>query len=97
MCDALSDEITGLPYTIAASPRQRIHWVRDPSQIRDSPNLEGQVPQEEGGPVITPGTGFPFRRLLRLAGLRWRFSNPPPRGVCKLSQSSIEYNPLPVA
>jgi hypothetical protein len=24
---------------------------------------------------------FPFRRLLRLAGLRWRYSNPPPRRV----------------
>jgi hypothetical protein len=23
---------------------------------------------------------FPFRRLLRLAGSRWRYSNPPPRG-----------------
>jgi hypothetical protein len=29
--------------------------------------------------VAHPGTGFPFRRLLRLAGLRWRYSNPPPR------------------
>jgi hypothetical protein len=38
-------------------------------------------PQEQGGPVIPPGTGFPFRRLLRLAGLRWRYSNPPPRGA----------------
>jgi hypothetical protein len=47
-------------------------------QIRDSPNLEDQVPQEGDGPVITPGTGFPFRRLLRLAGLRWRYSKPPP-------------------
>jgi hypothetical protein len=36
------------------------------------------VPQEQGGPVMTPGTGFPFRRLLRLAGLRWRHSTPPP-------------------
>jgi hypothetical protein len=26
------------------------------------------------GPVILPGTGFPFRRLLLLAGLRWRYS-----------------------
>jgi hypothetical protein len=56
------------------------------SQIRDSPNLEGQVPvfiypQEQCGPVIPPGTGFPFRRLLRLAWLRWRYSNPPPHGV----------------
>jgi hypothetical protein len=33
---------------------------------------------------------FPFRRLLRLAGLRRRYSNPPPRGcVCKLSQPSF--------
>jgi hypothetical protein len=37
-------------------------------------------PQEQGGPVITPGTAFPFRRLLRFAGLRWKYSNPPPRG-----------------
>jgi hypothetical protein len=34
-----------------------------------SPNLEGQ-----GGPDIPPCTGFPFRRLLRLAGLRWWYS-----------------------
>jgi hypothetical protein len=24
---------------------------------------------------------FPFRRLLRFAGLWWRYSNPPPRGI----------------
>jgi hypothetical protein len=38
------------------------------SQIRDSqPGETGPciyVPQEQGGPVIPPGTGFPFRRLL---------------------------------
>jgi hypothetical protein len=39
------------------------------------------IPQEQGGPVIPPGTGFPFRRLLRLAGLRWRYSKPPPHLV----------------
>jgi hypothetical protein len=39
------------------------------------------IPQEQGGPVIPPGTGFPFRRILRLTGLRWRYSNPPPRGL----------------
>jgi hypothetical protein len=38
-------------------------------------------PQEQGGPVIPLGTGFPFCRLLRLAGLRWRYSNPPPHGL----------------
>jgi hypothetical protein len=32
---------------------------------------------------------FPFRRLLRLAGSRWRYSTPPPHGCsCKLSQPS---------
>jgi hypothetical protein len=30
------------------------------------------IPQEQGGPAIPPGTGFPLRRLLRLSGLRWR-------------------------
>jgi hypothetical protein len=32
------------------------------------------IPQEQGGPYISPGTGFSFRRLLRLAVLRWRYS-----------------------
>jgi hypothetical protein len=33
------------------------------------------APQWQGAPVIPPGTGFPFRRLLRPAWLRWRCSN----------------------
>jgi hypothetical protein len=50
------------------------HW--------DSSNLEDQVPriyipQEQGGLLLPPGTGFPFRRHLRLAWLWWRYSNPP--------------------
>jgi hypothetical protein len=39
------------------------------------------IPRAQGGPVMHPGTGFPFRHLLRLSGLRWRYSNPPPDGV----------------
>jgi hypothetical protein len=35
-------------------------------------------PQEQGDPVIPPSNGFPLHLLLRLAGLRWRYSNPPP-------------------
>jgi hypothetical protein len=38
------------------------------------------IPQEQGSPVIPPGTGFPFHRLLWLAGLRWRYSTPPLHG-----------------
>jgi hypothetical protein len=54
------------------------------SQIRDSPQPGGPGPricisQEQGGPVILPATGFPFLCLLRLAGLQWRYSNPPLR------------------
>jgi hypothetical protein len=58
---ALSDERTGLSFTIAAGPRQRSHFrvYILLSQIRD----------------------FPFRRLLCLAGLRWRYSIPPPHGI----------------
>jgi hypothetical protein len=75
--------------------------LRSGSQIRDSPNLEGQVPvfissgtgwpgytpmhrvpfSSQGGPVIPQCTGFPFRRLLCFAGLRWSYSTPPPHGI----------------
>jgi hypothetical protein len=44
------------------------------------------IPQEQGDPVITPGTGFHFRRLLRLAGLRWRCSTSPNRLLKYLMQ-----------
>jgi hypothetical protein len=94
MWGALSDEGTGLSFRTAAGPHQRSHsQVRVPRDsqlnfaVSDSrlPQPGGQspriyFPQEHGGPVMPQGTGFPFRRLLRLAGLRWRYSNPPPRG-----------------
>jgi hypothetical protein len=92
MWSALSDERTGQPFTVAAGPRQRRHsWVWVPRDSRtyyavsDSrlhqprgPGPRIYIPQEQGHPVIPPGTGFSFRRLLRLAGLWWRYSNPPP-------------------
>jgi hypothetical protein len=36
--------------------------------------------QEQGGPVIPLGIGFPLHLLLLLAVLWWRYSNPPPHG-----------------
>jgi hypothetical protein len=47
------------------------------------PNLRTRFlylfPPVTGWPsYIPPSTGFPFCRILRLAGLRWRYSNPPP-------------------
>jgi hypothetical protein len=43
-------------------------------------------------PTVTgwASCGFPFRCFLRLAGLRWRYSNTPPRVVC---WSTITLNP----
>jgi hypothetical protein len=35
------------------------------------------IPQDPVGPYINLGTGYPLRCLLRLAGLRWWYSNPP--------------------
>jgi hypothetical protein len=32
------------------------------------------IPQEQGGPVMSLGTEFPFRRLLRLTGPWWKYS-----------------------
>jgi hypothetical protein len=45
------------------------------------------IPQEQGGPVIPPGTDFPCRCLLRLTVLRWRYSTPPPHGVWMASNA----------
>jgi hypothetical protein len=93
MWGALSDDRTVLPFTIAAGPRQRRHfWVLVPRDswpyftVSDSrllqpggpgPHIYSDIPQEQGDPVIPPGTGFPSSRLLRPTGLRWRYSNPP--------------------
>jgi hypothetical protein len=68
--------------------------------IQDSPKLGGTgtriyIPQEQGGPIIPPGGVFPFLRLLRLAGLRWRYSNPSSHRILSTKlqlTSSLFYN-----
>jgi hypothetical protein len=64
---AISDERTGLSFTISAGTRHRSHYrVRVPWDWR---------------PYFTVlESRLPFRRLLRLAGLRWRYSTPTPHG-----------------
>jgi hypothetical protein len=54
-------------------------FLRLPQPGGSGPHI--YIPQEQSGPVMPPGTGFPFCRLLRLAGLRWKYSNPPPHGL----------------
>jgi hypothetical protein len=49
--------------------------IRDPLQP-GGPGPHIYIPQEQGGPVIPPGTGFSFRPLLRLAVLRLKHSIP---------------------
>jgi hypothetical protein len=102
---ARHDERAGLSFTIAAGPRQRSHsWVWVPRDswpyftVSDSrlpqPGGPGPciyVPQEQGGPVMPSDTGFHFRRLPRLTGLRWRYSGPPPHGLLFKDRISSKY------
>jgi hypothetical protein len=66
-CGALSDERTGLSFTIAPALASADIFGSDSHGTRDY-NLLSQI------------RDFPFRRLLRLAGLRWRYSTTPPHG-----------------
>jgi hypothetical protein len=81
-----------------AGPHQRSHSrVRDQRDSRPhftvsnftlhqsgGPDSFICIPQEQAGPVIPSRTWFLFLRLLGLARLRWRYSNPPPHGISKL-------------
>jgi hypothetical protein len=83
MWGALSDERTRFLWISATGSRQRSQsWVRVSwdswpyATVSDSrlpepgePGHRIYIPQELGGPIITPGTGFPFRRLLRFSEL----------------------------
>jgi hypothetical protein len=84
LCNILSDERMDVSFTIASGPRQRSHsQVRIPRESWShftvshsrlpqpgAPGPRIYIPQEKGGPVIPPDTGFPFRRFLRPAGRR---------------------------
>jgi hypothetical protein len=102
---ALSNERTGLSFTIVAGPHQHIHsqvqvprdswpyftvsnsWLPQPG----GPCFRIYIPEEQNGPVIPPGTYFPFHCLLWLAGLGWKHANLPPQRGLILSALSL-YN-----
>jgi hypothetical protein len=83
-CSALFDERTGTVQLLLGlvravtlmSKSRRTHGHILLSHLRllqpGGPGPRIYIPQEQGGPVIPPDTGFPFCHLLRLAGLRWR-------------------------
>jgi hypothetical protein len=68
VCGALSEERTDLSFTISAGARQRCNFRVEFRGTCDH-ILLSQIP------------GYTFRRLLRLAGLRWRYSIAPPHGI----------------
>jgi hypothetical protein len=64
-------------------PRDSRQYFTVPIRETPQPGSPGPriyIPQQQGGPDIPPGTGFPFGRLLRLAGLWLRYSIPPSHG-----------------
>jgi hypothetical protein len=86
VCNLLVQLLSGLARAVTLGSKSlRTHGHILLSHLRlpqlGRPGSRIYIPQEQGGPVISPGTGFPFCRLLRLAGLRWRYSNPPPHRV----------------
>jgi hypothetical protein len=86
VCNLLVQLLLGLARAVTLGSKSRrthghilLSHLRLPQPGGPGPRI--YTPQERGGPVMPPGTGFPFCRLLRLAGLRWRYSNPPPHGL----------------
>jgi hypothetical protein len=82
----------GLSFTIADGSRQRCYsqmrvprdwwpyFTASDSRLLQPGGLGPRIyiSQIQGGPVIPPVPGFCFRRLLRFAELRWRYSTPLP-------------------
>jgi hypothetical protein len=73
---ALPDERTVLYFVYAAGPCQR-----SLSPVR--------VPWESRPYFTISDLDFAFRRLLRLAGLRWRYSTPPPNGYATAATANF--------
>jgi hypothetical protein len=68
-------------YTCMAMGAYRTFWKgRGVHTVFQQEDANTSAYNDRCGPVIPPGTGFPFRRLLRLAGLQWGYSNLPPHG-----------------
>jgi hypothetical protein len=68
MWGALSEDRTGLSFTIAAVLASAVIFWSESRRTRDHV-------------LLSQIRDFPFRRPLRLAGSRWRYSTPPPHGV----------------
>jgi hypothetical protein len=68
LCGALSDERTGQQFAVSELLRTRNHTLRLIWLPQSGgPGSRIYIPQEQGGSIIPPGTGFPLRRLIRFA------------------------------
>jgi hypothetical protein len=79
VCNLLVQLLLGLARAVTLGPKSRITVSSEtpPTWRARSPYL---YPLGTGWPSYTPGHWVPFCRLLRLAGKRWKYSNPPPHG-----------------
>jgi hypothetical protein len=85
VCNLLFQLLLGVASVVTLGSESRInHDHISLSHMRlpqpGGPGSRIYIPQEQSGPVIHPGTGFPFHRNLRLANLQWIYSNPLPHG-----------------
>jgi hypothetical protein len=85
VCNLLVQLLLGLARAVTLGSKYRrthdhilLSHLRLPQPGGPGPRI--YIPQETGWPSYTPGHCVPFFRLLRLAGMRWRYSNPPPHG-----------------
>jgi hypothetical protein len=72
VCNLLVQLLLGLARAVtlgSKSRRTRDHILLSHLRLSQpgGPGSRIYIPREQGGPVIPPGTGFTFRRLLRLA------------------------------
>jgi hypothetical protein len=99
-CNLLIQLLLGLARTVTlGSKSRRTHDHTLMSHLRlpqpGGPGPRIYIPQEQGCPVIPPGTGFPFIASYDSQGLRWRYSNPPLHGNIKQNFSIFYYLLVP--
>jgi hypothetical protein len=80
VCNLLVQLLLGLARAVTLGSKfRRTHDHILLSHLRlpqpGGPGSRIYIPLEQGGPVIPPGTEFPFCHPLQLAGLLWRYSN----------------------
>jgi hypothetical protein len=79
VCGVLSDERTGLSLPLLLALASAVILGSESLGTHDH-ILLSQI------------RDFPFRRLLRLAGSRWRYSTPPPHLATRLESETVKYD-----